>query len=91
MEEERKPMPHSLFMEEREKLSLSGVRDVNSFDEETLIVYTDLGEITVKGENIRVSRFSMETGDFAATGMFHSLAYADRLPKHSGLFARVFK
>ena len=91
MEEERRPMPHSFFMEEREKLSISGVRDVNSFDEETLIVFTDLGEITVKGEHIRVSHFSVETGDFAATGTFHSLAYADRLPKSSGFFARVFK
>ena len=91
MEEERRPMPHSFFMEEREKISIAGVRDVNSFDEETLIVFTDLGEITVKGENIRVSHFSVETGDFAATGAFHSLSYADRLPKHSGFFARVFK
>ena len=91
MEEERRPMPHSFFMEEREKISIAGVRDVNSFDEETLIVFTALGEITVKGENIRVSHFSVETGDFAATGTFHSLSYADRLPKNSGFFARVFK
>ena len=56
MEEERRPMPHSFFMEERAKISISGVRDVNSFDEETLIVFTDLGEITVKGERISSRR-----------------------------------
>ena len=91
MEEERRPMAHSLLMEERNRLTVSGVRDVDSFDEETLILMTDLGEITVKGEGIKVTRFSAETGDFAATGTFHSVTYADRLPKNSGFFARVFK
>ena len=91
MTEENNKMPHSLFLEERERLSIAGVRDVGSFDEETLIVFTDLGEITVKGEHIKVTRFSVETGDFAATGSFHSLSYSDRLPKNSGFFARVFK
>ena len=91
MTEENNKMPHSFFLEEREKLSIAGVRDVSSFDEETLIVFTDLGEITVKGERIKVTRFSVETGDFAATGSFHALSYSDRLPKNSGFFARVFK
>lgn len=91
MAEEHGKMPHAVFMEERNRLTISGVRDVDSFDEETLIVFTDLGEITVKGENIKVSRFSAETGDFAATGTFQSLCYTQRLPKNSGLFARIFK
>ena len=91
MTEETEKMAHSFFMEERNRITISGVRDVDSFDEETLILFTDLGEITVKGEKIKVSRFSAETGDFAATGTFHSLSYADRLPKNSGFFARVFK
>ncbi|MBQ6065692.1 MAG: sporulation protein YabP [Clostridia bacterium] len=91
MTEENGKMPHSLFLEDRKKLSIAGVRDVSSFDEETLIVFTDLGEITVKGEGIKVTRFSVETGDFAATGSFHALSYSDRLPKNSGFFARVFK
>ncbi len=91
MEEERRPMPHSILLEERNRLTVSGVRDVDSFDEETLILLTDLGEITVKGEQIKVTRFSAETGDFAATGHFHGFSYAERLPRNSGFFARVFK
>ena len=91
MTEETAKMPHSVFMEERSRITISGVRDVDSFDDQTLIVFTDLGEITVKGENIKVSRFSVETGDFAAAGSFQSLSYSERLPKNSGFFARVFK
>ena len=84
-------MPHSLFMEERSRLSLAGVRDVDSFDEETLVLFTDLGELTVKGEQLKVSHYSVETGELTATGSFHSFGYSDRLPKSSGFFARVFK
>ncbi len=91
MTEETGKMPHSLFMEESGSISISGVRDVESFDEQTLIVLTDLGEITVKGENIKVGRFSAETGDFAAIGTFQSVSYSERLPKNGGFFARVFK
>lgn len=90
MAEEQK-LPHSLFLEERNRLTIAGVRDVDSFDEETLVLFTDLGEITVKGENIRVERFSAETGDFSAAGTFQSVVYSQRLPKNSGFFARVFK
>ena len=89
--EEPKKTPHSFLMENRNRISLSGVKDVDSFDEETLIVFTDLGEITVKGENIKVSHFSAETGELAAAGSFQSLTYSQRLPKSSGFFARVFK
>ena len=89
--EEPKKTPHTLLIEDRGRLIMTGVKDVESFDEETLVVYTDLGEITVRGEQIRVGNFSAETGDFSATGSFCSVSYAQRLPKHSGFFARVFQ
>ena len=89
--EEPKKTPHTLLMEDRGRLTMTGVKDVESFDEETLVVYTDLGEITVRGEQIRVGNFSAATGDFSATGSFSSFAYAQRLPKRSGFFARVFQ
>ena len=88
---EEKKLPHSLFLEERGRLTISGVKDVDSFDEETLVLFTDQGEITVRGEQVKVERFSAETGDFCATGAFHSVVYSQRLPKNSGFFARVFK
>ncbi len=42
-------MPHHLVLEDRRALTVSGVSDVDSFDELTVIIYTDLGELTVKG------------------------------------------
>mgnify|MGYP003556610399 CR=1 FL=1 len=51
MTEERKSlsMPHNLVLEDRKLLTVSGVADVDSFDEETVIVFTDLGELTIRG------------------------------------------
>lgn len=91
MTEESSKFPHSLFLEERCSLTVSGVRDVSGFDEENLILFTDRGEITVKGENIKVTRFSVETGDFAANGDFSYFSYSQRLPKSTGLFQRILK
>ena len=42
-------MPHHLVLEDRRALTVSGVSDVDSFDELTVIIYTDLGELTLEG------------------------------------------
>ena len=65
MIEEKKTvqMPHQLILEDRRALTLSGVSDVDSFDEMTVIVYTDLGELTIKGENLHINRLNLESGD----------------------------
>ena len=48
-------MPHNLILEDRRSLSVSGVSDVDSFDEQTVIVYTDKGELTVRGSELHLS------------------------------------
>ena len=53
MAEERKTgvvMPHNIVLEDRKLLTVSGVSDVDSFDEETVVIFTDMGELTVEGE-----------------------------------------
>ena len=56
-------MPHHLVLEDRRALTVSGVSDVDSFDELTVIIYTDLGELTVKGEGLHINRLNVETGN----------------------------
>ena len=49
-EEKKAPaMPHNLILEDRRTLTVSGVSDVDSFDEQTVVVFTDMGELTVRG------------------------------------------
>ena len=55
-------MPHHLVLEDRRALTVSGVSDVDSFDELTVIIYTDLGELTVKGEGLHINRLNPAGG-----------------------------
>ena len=84
-------MPHNLIMEDRKRLSVSGVSDVDSFDERTIVVYTDMGELTVRGEDLHINSLSVESGDLQLEGTISSLSYADEQPRSTGFFSRVFR
>ena len=53
----------NLILENRGKLSISGVNDVLSFDDQVVMVETELGLLTVKGENIRINKLSIDTSE----------------------------
>ena len=53
----------NLILENRGKLSISGVLDVLSFDDQVVIVETELGLLTIKGENIRINKLSIDTSE----------------------------
>lgn len=84
-------MPHSLILENRKALSVSGVSDVDSFDEQMIVAYTDCGELTIKGSGLHISRLNIEVGELLVEGNLSSLIYTDSAPKASGFFGRVFK
>ncbi len=92
MAEERKTsMPHNMVLEDRRILTVSGVADVDSFDEETVTVFTDFGELTIRGSNLHINRLSVETGDLTVEGNISALIYSDEAPKSGGFFSKVFR
>ena len=58
--EQKKTTGHSLTLCDREKLTLTGVTDVDAFNEEEITVITDFGELTVKGELLHVEALDLE-------------------------------
>lgn len=68
----------NLILENREKLNVSGVLDVLSFDDQIVIVETELGLLTVKGENIRINKLSLDTSEVVIEGEINSLGYSDK-------------
>lgn len=92
MTEEKKnpPMPHQLMLEDRNRLTVSGVSDVDSFDETTVVVYTDMGELTIKGVGLHIGRLNVETGDLRVDGQVESLTYAEPAGR-GGFFSRLFR
>ena len=83
----------NLILENREKLSVSGVLDVLSFDDQIVIIDTELGLLTVKGENLRINKLSIDTSEVVVEGEIYNLAYSenDLDKKTSGLLGKIFK
>ena len=84
----------NLILENRGKLSISGVIDVLSFDDQVVMVETELGLLTVKGENIRINKLSIDTSEVIVEGDISYLAYSDKeIDKNKGwgLLTKIFK
>ena len=63
---------HNIIIEDRKKLTLSGVKDVISFDDETLLLETALGRLTVKGAGLHIVNFDTASGDLFAEGKIYA-------------------
>lgn len=83
------PMPHSISLSEREKMSVSGVLDVSGFDESIIILSTAQGELTVRGEGLHIDRIDLDTGRLEVQGRVQELRYDESAPKNS-LWSRLF-
>ncbi len=93
MTDEKKVLkfPHSVIMEDRKKLSVSGVTDIDSFDEQTVIAITELGELTIRGWNLHITRLNLEQSELLVDGEISSLTYTDTRPQAKGFFAKVLR
>ena len=95
--EERKQLStnviQNLILENREKLNISGVLDVLSFDDQIVVVETELGLLTVKGENLRISKLSLDTSEVIVEGEIYNLSYSEKNidKKGSSLLGKIFK
>ena len=84
----------NIVLENREKLSVSGVNDVLSFDDQVVLVDTELGLLTVKGENIQINKLSLDTSEVIIEGEISCLNYSQKnQEKSSGtsLLSKIFK
>ena len=83
----------NLILENRGKLTVSGVNDVLSFDDQVVMIDTELGLLTVKGENIRINKLSLDTSEVIVEGEISSLTYSqNKQDKNTGtLLSKIFK
>ena len=83
----------NLILENREKLNITGVLDVLSFDDQMVIVETELGLLTVKGDNLRINKLSTDTEEVTVEGKIINLAYSEKtnIGKEGSLFSKIFK
>ena len=83
----------NVILENRNKLSISGVKDVLSFDDQIVILETDLGMLTVKGVDLRINKLSLDTTDLIIEGTINNLSYSEKhdIKGQNGLFGKIFK
>lgn len=73
---------HSLQIMNREQVTVQGVLAVDSFDDEEIIVETNMGTLTLRGEELHIKQLDLESGKFEVEGLVTSCLYS--APRHRG-------
>ena len=81
--------PHRLVLDSRRKLSMSGVIEVESFDESAIQLTTTRGPVLIRGSGLHLQMLSLDGGQVAVDGTVDSISYEDEAPA-GGFFARLF-
>ncbi len=81
---------HNIIIEERKKVNLSGVKEVVSFEDETIVLLTTKGRMIIKGENLHIIQFDTKTNDLIAEGKVNAVAYQSQEGKN-GLLSKLFR
>lgn len=81
---------HRLELEGRERLTVSGVEDVERFDETGIVMSTSAGMLVITGEDLHIGKLSLDGGELHVDGHIDSISYEDQGPGRGGLFSRLF-
>lgn len=99
--EDKKNLPQNnaniiqnLILENREKLTVTGVEDVLSFDDQIVIINTQLGLLTIKGDDLRINKLNLDSSEVVIEGEIFNLGYSDNdIGKKNGtsILGKIFK
>ena len=81
---------HRVLLEEREQLVISGVEEVESFDENTIFLTTAQGSLEIQGEGLHIEKLSLDGGDLKVEGRVNALVYGEENRSRGGLLSRLF-
>lgn len=89
MSEQYSKSQHSLILDNRTSLTLTGVCDVLGFDEQTVNLLTDNGTLIVKGDSLHINKLNLDTKDVCIDGTVNALQYINQSSK--SLKSKLFK
>lgn len=85
-------MKHSLILENREILRMSGVKNTQSFGENELVVYTENGDLLIRGSALEVGILDMTTGELELHGKIDSMSYiSEKEHVPNNVISRLFR
>jgi len=82
---------HKIVMDSRRNLSITGVTDIDSFDEQIVAVYTDVGELVVRGSGLHIGKIDVDSGELVLDGEIESLEYTDNISSRGSLWSRLLR
>lgn len=83
---------HNFLLENREKMSISGVIDVDIFNPDMVVVQTDMGMLTVKGMDLHINKLNLESAELSLEGEITSCVYSEKINTSAGgIFSKIFK
>lgn len=85
---------HSITLNERKNLIITGVKKIDSFDDEEFLLETNMGYIVIKGEELEIIKLDTFQGNVSIKGRVNSLTYVEssnKKEKEDGLFNKLFK
>lgn len=89
MERPRLDTSHRLCVENRDQLIISGVEEVERFDENTIVLSTTQGGLEVQGEGLHIEKLSLDGGDLKVEGWINALIYEPQGQTRGGFFSRL--
>ena len=92
-EERKKDTRHRMILEDRERMSITGVIDVLSFDEESIIAETEKGMLILRGNNMHVGKLNLDESEVSVDGLIDTIEYSEGgISKGKNSFLnRIFK
>ena len=94
VEERKAASKHTVFIEEKGKIAITGVFDVISFDEENILCDTEKGVMILKGSNFHVTKLNLDNGELAVDGEIYNVTYEDQSAFSKGkssLLGKIFR
>lgn len=86
--------PHNLILRNRSALQLSGIVDIENFNDQTITAYTNENSLLITGENLHIKKLNLEQGELCLTGKISALTYKDKgkISKNKkSLLEKIFK
>ncbi len=94
MDKDNISLNHSIVINERKNINLTGVKKIDNFDNEEFLMETNMGYIIIKGEDLEIVKLDTYQGNVMIKGKVNSLAYVDgnnKKNKEDGIFSKLFK
>lgn len=83
----------NIILENREKLNVNGINDVLSFDDQVIILATELGMLTIKGEELKIIKLNIDESEIKVEGTISNISYSQNTEEKKGdsLFSKIFR